>query len=228
MAKLDRKLMKPFGSTALLAQSGKFGSKAAGSPATTLDIEEIQSLSNWLSGWYTAVISGNSPCIEDMNSMCKVFGYQLAYIMQAGIPEWNADTTYYIGSLVNSGGIIFRSVQNTNTNHAVTDGAWWISSNGKVVNSPADYQILANDKLVIGNCTVAAANITQTLPDATLVTGFAYEITKDSADASGFSVIIATLNTQTINSSSTISLVAPGEFITVRSDGSNWIIVSRG
>ncbi len=103
MAKLVRKLMKVFGSSATVNQRAVFGSYAAGAAAFSTDVETIQSLSNWLSGWFAAVVGGNSPAIEDVNSMAFVFAYQLAYLMQAGIPEWSATTTYYIGSMVTTG-----------------------------------------------------------------------------------------------------------------------------
>ena len=51
-----------------------------------------------------------------------LYGYQLAYLMQEGVPEWNADTTYYIGSIVNDGlGNCYRSLTDSNLNNALTD-----------------------------------------------------------------------------------------------------------
>jgi hypothetical protein len=125
MAKLDRKNMKVFGSLAGYAQLGKIGSLAAGAQTTTTDIEEMQSLANYLTGWFGVVVGGNSPAIEDMNALCHVFAYQLAYLMQAGIPEWNSQTSYYIGSIVNSSGTIYVSLTDDNLNNAVTDSTKW-------------------------------------------------------------------------------------------------------
>ncbi|PNA42272.1 hypothetical protein, partial [Pseudomonas sp. MPR-AND1A] len=86
MAKLSRVTQKIFGSSAGANQIGKFGSYAAGSPVISSDPTVIQSLSNWLTGWFGAVVGGNSPAIEDMNAVCFVYAYQLAYLMQQGIP----------------------------------------------------------------------------------------------------------------------------------------------
>src|SRR4051812_23225421 len=103
MAKLPRKNMKVFGSTAGFHQLGIFGSLAAGSIAFTTDPEAIQSLSNYDDGWYQAVVGNKSPALQDWNSLFYLDSYQLAYLFQAGVAEWNTDTTYFIGSIVNDG-----------------------------------------------------------------------------------------------------------------------------
>lgn len=130
MAKITRKIAKIFGSSAGVNQIGTFGSLAAGSPAYTTDPTVIQSLANYLTGWFGAVVGGNSPAIEDMNALCYLFAYQIAYVMQEGVPEWDATTTYYIGSLVNNGsGVIYVSLTDTNLNNALTDATKWRVSN---------------------------------------------------------------------------------------------------
>lgn len=106
MAKLPRVLQKLFASAALPAEVGVFGSLAAAAPTNSQDPLTIQSLSNWNSGWHAAVLGGNSPALEDMNGMCLVFAYQLAYLMQAGVAEWDATTTYYIGSMVDRKSVV--------------------------------------------------------------------------------------------------------------------------
>ena len=125
MAKIARKNQKIFGSNAGATEIGQFGSLKAASPAYTTDPETIQALSNYLDGWYEAVIGGNSPAIQDMNALCYLFGYQLSYLFQAGVPEWNTDTTYYIGSLVQSGGILYRSITDTNSGNDPASSAEW-------------------------------------------------------------------------------------------------------
>lgn len=128
MAKIARKNQKIFGSSSGLDQIEEFGSLANGTPVFTTDPEAIQSLSNYLEGWFGAVVGANSPAIEDMNALCYLYAYQLAYMFQAGVPEWNMATTYYIGSIVNDGsGNLYVSIQDTNLNHAISDAAWWVS-----------------------------------------------------------------------------------------------------
>lgn len=125
MANLARKIMKIFGSNAGTNQRGVFGSLAAGSTAYSTDPETIQSLSQWEDGWFSAVMGNNSPAIQDMNALQFVFAYQLAYLFQKGIPEWNTDTEYYTGSFCQVGGIIYKSLQDANQGNAVTDVAYW-------------------------------------------------------------------------------------------------------
>lgn len=129
MAKIPRATQLIFGSSAAINQIAEFGSLAAGTPTlysgSTATVANIQALSNFLTGWFGAILGSNSPAIEDMNALFYLVTAQLAYGFQAGIPEWDAGTTYYIGSMVNSAGTIYMSLQNTNINNAVTNGAYW-------------------------------------------------------------------------------------------------------
>lgn len=101
MSKIVRKNQKIFGINAGFDQIAQFGSLAASAPTFTTDPETIQALSNYLVGWFNGVEATNSPAIEDMNALCYLYAYQLAYLMQQGIPEYNSATTYYMGSLIN-------------------------------------------------------------------------------------------------------------------------------
>jgi hypothetical protein len=100
MSQLARKLQKIFGG--LLAANGniaEFGSLKAGVVGYSLDPDDIQTAA-YLNGWADAVINNDAPPLEDMNALFYLLSYQLAYIFQAGIPEWDATTTYYPGSVV--------------------------------------------------------------------------------------------------------------------------------
>lgn len=134
MPKITRALQKIFGSTAGGTEIGQFGSLAAGTPTYTTNPVSIQQLSNFLQGWYGAVISGASPAIEDMNALFYLITYQLAYLMQQGVPEWNASTEYYIGSMAQDGnGIVYVSLVDNNLNNALTNSAFWRSFQTSVV-----------------------------------------------------------------------------------------------
>lgn len=132
MSRLIRYTQKIFGSTAGATQIAEFGSLAAAAPMTysgsTITPAIVQGLSEYLEGWFGAIIGNNSPAIEDMNSLCYLFAYQLTYIMQAGLPEWDSATTYYVGDLAQSGGIIYASLTDTNLNNPLTDGSNWLSA----------------------------------------------------------------------------------------------------
>lgn len=193
MAKLLRKNQKVFGSSAGLNQIGEFGSLAAGSPAFTTDPETVQALANYLTGWFGAVIGGNSPAIEDMNALCFLFAYQLSYLMQTGVPEWNASTTYFIGSLVNDGsGALYYSLTNNNTNNALTSSSNWALATQKetvkrLVFADSPYTISPSDQHLEFDCT--GGNIVATLPSRALYAGRTLKV--DRADLSA--------NTLTLN-----------------------------
>jgi hypothetical protein len=230
MAKLSRYTQKIFGSSAGSNQLGEYGSFAAGSPArysgSTITPAIIQTLSNYLTGWFGAVVGNNSPTIEDMNALCYLFAYQLAYVFQAGVPEWDSGTTYYIGSIVNdSVGNLYISLTNSNTGNALSSTAnWQVHSNSTVQQGiSSNYTILPTDSFVL-----AFGNITLTMPDATTVTGLQYDIINTNASV-GNVIAITTTGGQTIGSiAPPYDLTQPQQFVGLRSDGSNWYIVAAG
>lgn len=126
MAKISRALQKIFGSSGASSQFGQFGSLAAGSPTTTKDPATIQALANYLTGWYGAVMGNNSPAIEDRNALDFLITRQLAYIFQAGVPEWEVGTEYHLNSYCQKEGVLFISLTNDNTgNDPYTSPANW-------------------------------------------------------------------------------------------------------
>ncbi|AWI10328.1 hypothetical protein [Ereboglobus luteus] len=50
-------------------------------------------------GWGAAVVSDDSPALEDMNALFYLITRQLAYLFEKGIAEWDPETTYYKGSI---------------------------------------------------------------------------------------------------------------------------------
>lgn len=126
MTDYSRVTQKIFAGDLVANEIGVFGSFAAGTPTYTTDPATIQSLSEFTAGWPAAVIGGSNPAIEDVNALDYLWSYQLAYLLQKGVAEWDAGTTYYTDSIVSNGsGLLYRSLQNTNLNNLVTDTTWW-------------------------------------------------------------------------------------------------------
>lgn len=98
MSKIARVTQTVFASTPGFEQVGQFGSSA--SPVYTSNIATIQALSAWAIGFYAEVTGPNAPFIQDMNALFLVVTQQIAYILQQGLAEWDAGTTYYAGSVV--------------------------------------------------------------------------------------------------------------------------------
>lgn len=127
MAKILRALQKVFGDNVVATDNiAQFGSLKAGAPQFSKDPSVIQGLNAYLEGWKSAVVNNNAPALQDENALHYLWSRQLAYLFQAGIPEYDTATEYHLGSFVQDGGVIYRSLQNTNENHSLTDGAWWV------------------------------------------------------------------------------------------------------
>lgn len=224
MAKISRKTQKIFGSNAGALELGVFGSLAAGSVAYSNDPATIQSLSKYLSGWASAVLGANSPALEDLNSLCYLFAYQLAYIMQAGIAEWDSGTTYYIGSLVNSGGLIYSSLTNDNLNNAVTSSSNWVLLNSpQKINSFTTTATLtvADNTIVLADATTSGFTIN--LPAAASSNGKIFKIKK--IDTTTNIVTIDANGSELIDTSLTRQIDVPMQSLDLVCNGTGWYIV---
>ena len=230
MAKLTRTTQLVFGSSPGIDQIGVFGSFAAGSPTFTNSPATIQSLANYLEGWFSAVDGENSPCIEDMNGLCFLYAYQLAYIMQAGIPEWDAGTTYYLGSLVNDPagtGTIYISQANANLNNALTNTSFWLAQNtfsaSSIVTVTANTTISASTFILRSNST--AGNLLHTLP-AISGTAVGTRITIKDVGTGGFGTTVKGSGTDTIDGSVTYGETLLGfDSINVFNNGTTWDVI---
>jgi len=136
MGKLTRVIQRVFGETGGSGEFGKFGSNAASPPGTTTkDLTLIQSLSQYLSGWYSATANaGEPPRIQDRNALDLLFSSQLKYLFQNGLAEWlnDADQLYYADvSFCTRSGSIYQAilgddVTNINTGKdPLTEPLWW-------------------------------------------------------------------------------------------------------
>ena len=126
MAEIERKVQKVFGGN--LSPSGNiavYGSKLAGSVAYSDNLDTIQN-NSWLVGLLGAISPNKAPYVQDLNAIFYVLSKQLAYIFQAGIPEWNSQTEYFaVKSVVRYNGVLFMAIAN-NTNKTPTDATYWI------------------------------------------------------------------------------------------------------
>lgn len=123
MSILTKVSHKIFGSLASYGQLGKFGSFKNGSPEYATDIatsesqniKDIQSLSNFEAGLYDSIVGNGAPLKQDINAVLRHTSRQVGYLYQAGIPEWDAETVYYSGSIVRYGAALYiAGSQNSN------------------------------------------------------------------------------------------------------------------
>ena len=142
MARLQRKNQKVFAGEA--TNNGVFGSLQAGTKQYSNDVETIQSLSAYNTGWNSATISSEKlPPLAEFQSLQYMMTSQLAYIFQEGVPEWNANTTYYSGSCVKvidgSNFSLFVSLVDNNTSATTVSSDW-----GLVFSTESGVQNLTN------------------------------------------------------------------------------------
>jgi microcystin-dependent protein len=139
MAKKTQVTQKSFAGSAGPTEIGKFGSLAAGLIEYTSSPADVQSLSNFLDGWYGAVLGNNSPAIQDMNALFFLLFYQFQVSQQNGVWEWASDVTYYTGGFVNSAGVLYVSLADDNLNNAVTDVTKWQRYDAEVTGAGKDF-----------------------------------------------------------------------------------------
>lgn len=95
---------------------GQFGSAKLGTYVGTDDVATIQNLSAWSNGWIDAVTPTNQyPALPERTGVDKVLSYQENYILQQGIPEYDANTEYYTNNFCSYNGEIYRSIVDEHT-----------------------------------------------------------------------------------------------------------------
>lgn len=167
MARLTRKNIKVFAGSS--NNNGIFGSLQANNPVLTNDVEQIQSLAAWETGWDAATeTSEELPPIEEMNSISYVTTYEQAYIMQEGMPEWASTVTFYKGSLTkevtSTGFRIYCSLTDNNLGNLLSDTSNW----KKVMDSEDLYAFdsavvkLSGDQTIAGTKTFSVSPIAPT------------------------------------------------------------------
>jgi hypothetical protein len=88
------------------------------------------------------------------------------------------------------------------------------------VSKAADYTATTNDRTI----EITATGKTITLPTAAGISGYVYTIKLTASSATG---TVATTSSQTIDGSTTYSLSAQYKYVTVQSNGTNWIIIAN-
>lgn len=142
MTNLTRVKQEIFAVDAGTEERAQIGSIASGFPAFTTDPTTIQALANFKQGLFGVCIGENSPALEDINSLYYLMTYQLAYLMQKGVPEYHSGTEYYIGSIVSQGGYLYRSLVNNNIANPVTNTTMWESVDNPAFKSRFQHSLL--------------------------------------------------------------------------------------
>ncbi len=149
-----------------------------------------------------------------------------------GFFSWNyggglqtAGTNEVMRAMTNgSFGLLIGGTTDDGVNKLQVSGG--IKSSGQTLGFSAKtttYTATASDQVISGDGTSAAFTIT--LPTAASVSGRTYTIKK--IDASVNAVTVGTTSSQTIDGSTTYALSLQYKYVTVVSNGTNWLIVSN-
>jgi len=124
MAKKNRfdGALEAFASESLSTERTVFGD------TTQSDDIDANINADFLRGW--GIVGVNDlPTKQDFNAMGYSMGYLLAYLYQAGVPEWNDTQDYHEGQIVNVDGELYKSIQDDNTgNDPISEPTWWSRS----------------------------------------------------------------------------------------------------
>ena len=120
MPAIPRKTQKIYGSS--LTPAGNvavWGSTQAGAPSYSSDPAVLQAAAI-LSGLNASEIGNRSPVLEELNGLFLTITQQLAYLLQAGLPEWDANTTYFTDDETRVGHVTYVSKTDNNANNNPT------------------------------------------------------------------------------------------------------------
>jgi len=126
MVNIARKTQKIFAS--LASNTGVFGSAADNTKILSNDLDVLQSKPAFLQGWIDAVLGTKKfPALEEFQAMDVITTQQIAYILQKGIPEYDAGTTYYVSCVVRQPNTyqLYGSLSDDNTGHPLSDAVNW-------------------------------------------------------------------------------------------------------
>lgn len=224
MPKITRVFQKLFGSTSSAGELRQFGSLAAGAPLTTTDPAVMQALGNFDSGWFAAVLGANSPAIEDMNTLFFLTFRQIAYMFQAGVPEYDSSTVYYKNSLcLGSTGVIYQSLVDDNQGESLNDNTKWKSfgSGNHVETINASSTLNSDNNVVLADASLGA--ITLSLPDAASSLGVIYKIKK--IDTSTNKITIDPDGAELIEGLSDVKIETFLQSYTLVCDGTGWYLI---
>jgi hypothetical protein len=93
-----------------------------------------------------------------------------------------------------------------------------------IVNKTANYTAAAGDSTITVDTSTAAVTIT--LPTAVGISGRMYTIKKVTSD--GNAVTVDGNASETVDSGATYSLPAQWSYVTIQSNGANWLIIANG
>lgn len=110
---------------------------------------------DFLLGW-EAVGNNVKPTVQDFSGAMFTNTQLSAYVHQTGVPEYDDEQEYYIGSITNSAGQLYRSLEDNNIGNPVTDKTKWTLITGDVGDKPYTvFTDLGADPTGVSDCAAA-------------------------------------------------------------------------
>ena len=228
MAKLTRKITKQFADVAPTSKLAQFGSLKAGSIAYSADPDTIQALAAFGQGFASSLINSGPPAIQEIDALFNLLTRQIGYLDQMSVPEWNAATTYFVGSLVQSDGDIFISMVIDNVNYAVTNTAkWMLYKSNRVTDYTSDVILPAsNDSTIRVIASSGAYPVLLMLPaPATTNIGRVITIKKMFTSGTG-NITIQVEDASSIDGASSVTMSTQYSIKRFISNGTHWDVIS--
>ena len=176
---LSRQTQKVFAGNANADMLAVFGTMKTGTPQYSTNLSTLQS-NAYSEGWSEAILNDKAPYLEEMNAVQYGLSYQIAYLLQQGISEWDANTIYKTNSLVqvveNNELVIKRSKVDNNLGNLTNNTSYW-----------EDYF----SATILGNfANISLTNTTPTISFATALNnaGIRTVIETYSNDAAGYRI----------------------------------------
>ena len=124
MSGILRKTAQIFGASLNPANNlAIWGSLLSGSVAYSNDPAAIQSAA-WLNGLAGALVGNKSPTEQDLNGLFYVLAYQIAYLLERGLSEYDPNTTYNQFDVCRVGAKWYSSVVNNNLGNVPPSAQW--------------------------------------------------------------------------------------------------------
>lgn len=148
-------------------------------------------------------------------------------VAATGITEWNANTTYSAGDIVQDAsgyGIFYVSLINNNQNNALTDVSSWRMFGGKTRTVSTNTTLAISDEFVRSNST--SGNITHTLP-AISSTPIGKRITIKDVGTGGNATSVKGSGSDLVEGNNTWSnTLGANEYATFHNNGTTWDFIS--
>ena len=128
MSVLTRQTQKVFASNANVNQLAAFGTMKTGTPQYSSNLATLQT-AEYTQGWSSAILDDKAPYLEEMNAVQYGLSYQIAYLLQEGVPAYDSETNYSNTSIVkvinNNELEFYHSLQNDNLGNALSNTSYW-------------------------------------------------------------------------------------------------------